>query len=363
MADTEGDDGFFAEVISRFPPVCAAFAYGSAVFGQRGYTDAQRRAAMTDLVFVVDDASSWHARNLQMNEEHYTLPARGLGSSAVCFIQQLGAGVYYNTAVHVAGRRVKYGVIQGERLQDDLKHWSSLYIAGRMHKPVRMLCPAPAELESSARANHRSALAASLLLLPERFDDGALYETICNLSYAGDVRMGVGESSQKPGNIASGQRPALSSLYTELLRDVADLGGTPAAHEQDVGPGARLQLLQSLPSAVQTGLLRELGRDGVLGAPTPTSAQSPCGTGAALRQATETLWRRTGSTGCREGQPNERLAMALRRTLSTIVRRASLAQTVKGVATAGATTSLIYALDKIRAARLGHGVGARRRSV
>ena len=32
------DDEFFATVLDELPPVHGAFAYGSAVFGQRGYT-------------------------------------------------------------------------------------------------------------------------------------------------------------------------------------------------------------------------------------------------------------------------------------------------------------------------------------
>ena len=50
------DDAWFETVRSEFPPVSMGFAYGSAVFAQHGYTEAQRQSAMTDLIFVVDDA-------------------------------------------------------------------------------------------------------------------------------------------------------------------------------------------------------------------------------------------------------------------------------------------------------------------
>ncbi|RYG50021.1 hypothetical protein EON66_12305 [archaeon] len=37
----------------------------------------------------------------------------------------------------VPGVMMKYGVISTHALVDDLLHWRSLYVSGRMHKPVR----------------------------------------------------------------------------------------------------------------------------------------------------------------------------------------------------------------------------------
>ena len=45
---------------------------------------------------------------------------------------------------------------------------------------------------------------------------------------------------------------------------------------------------------------------------------------------------------------DRQLQAAVRRSLSLIVRRSSLAQTAKGIATAGIATSLMYAAQKMR---------------
>jgi translocator assembly and maintenance protein 41 len=354
------DRFFYAEVLSAFPPVHAAFAYGSAVFVQRGYSEARRRAAMTDLVLVVDDAHKWHRANLELNAAHYAWPLAALGGSTIAALQATGAGVYYNTSVQLCGRTVKYGVIECASLLDDLKHWRSLYIAGRAHKPVRPLRELPAELELLVANNLRSALSAALLLLPLRFDDAGLFGTICGLSYSGDVRMGIGESPRKPGDIADGQHDALAELYRGPLAEAtgsiggsvgsrssvvaAVLSGAASARVQDDRLPARQSLLAALPSVAQDGLV-----DDLLGmvAGGRFRTHSPHCSRQLLLEASERLWRSSATAN----EANAQLAAALRRTLFRIVRRASLAQTAKGVLTAGAATSIGYALVKIRGAR------------
>jgi hypothetical protein len=108
-----------------------------------------------------------------------------------------------------------------------------LYIAGRAHKPVRPLRELPAELELLVANNLRSALSAALLLLPLRFDDAGLFGTICGLSYSGDVRMGIGESPRKPGDIADGQRDALAELYRGPLAEATgSIGGSVGSSDE-----------------------------------------------------------------------------------------------------------------------------------
>lgn len=110
--------------------------------------------------------------------------------------EKLGAGIHFNTAVwwrgHVscpsttmlhmvtanfempltyewcAVQMIKYGVIGTQLLYDDLQHWDSLYIAGRMQKPVLMLKDY-AKLPLARKNNLDAAFITALLLLPERF--------------------------------------------------------------------------------------------------------------------------------------------------------------------------------------------------
>jgi translocator assembly and maintenance protein 41 len=271
----------------------------------------------------------------------------------VAMVQNLGAGVYYNTAIQVGGRNVKYGVISRAALEEDLQHWTSVYISGRMHKPVHMLRPAPPDLARCVSCNHNAALSAALLLLPARFEPASLFREICGLSYGGDVRMGVGESHEKPSNIAEGQEADLLAVYGRHISQSPVLRSDGSMWRQDMDVQARSALLASLPSTLQTGLLRSLGGGapgGVAGAPRVRgTAPTPNGMSMAesLVEATTDLFRRSGSSDL----ANAEVASALRGSIQRIVRRASLAQTVKGVFTAGIGTSLSYALVKIRRAR------------
>lgn len=199
--------------------------------------------------------------------------------------------------------------------------------------------------------------------------------------------MGVGESRHKPDNIAKGQRGMLASLYREAfavhglptptLNGAVDstaggVGGgsgtdQDAELQQETSLRARLALVGSLPMSVQVGMLQALrGSSAPLGAssrpPSPFQAHIHPGSnrpqqGGAIESsqlagevalATEALWQRSGSSE----KASLALGAALRRSVAQIVRRASLAQTLKGVFTAGAATSLSYALVKMRGARL-----------
>lgn len=60
---------------------------------------------------------------------------------------------------------LKYGVVSMLAFQQDLQHWSHLYVGGRLHKPVAPLTQ-HAAAQAAVDANRTSALATVLLLSP-----------------------------------------------------------------------------------------------------------------------------------------------------------------------------------------------------
>ena len=341
-------------LLDAFPTVSYAFAYGSGVYRQRGYTDEQARSAMTDVVFAVEDPEAWHRENLERHREHYSGLA-WFGPQAVATVQDRGAGLYYNPYASVDGRLIKYGVISRMALEDDLRHWSALYVSGRMHKPVRVLRPCEAT-RAAAAANHRAALAAALLQLPARFSEGELYRAVCGLSYAGDVRMGVAESPHKVRDIVAAQLPALRELYAAPISaapPAAALFAAPAADggdgagdadgdggtlEQSADADARAALARALPSTARAELVAALSPAASRWRGAPEAADAD-----AADDAVRALWARTAD----DAAANAQLAAAVRRSCARIVRRASAGQSLKGLLTAGGARAAAYVGAKL----------------
>ncbi|XP_041944946.1 phosphatidate cytidylyltransferase, mitochondrial isoform X2 [Alosa sapidissima] len=212
---------FFRRILSQFPQdISLAFAYGSGVFKQQGTTQGQMGKNMLDFVFAVDDPVTWHTMNLMQNRKHYSF-LKFLGPKQISTIQnEHGAGVYYNTLVPIDGRLIKYGVISTETLIDDLRHWKTMYIAGRLHKPVRILLQGDnGKLQAALVGNLKSAVTASFLMLPESFSEEDLFLQIAGLSYCGDFRMIIGEDKSKVSNIVKDNMPQFRALYTNILQE------------------------------------------------------------------------------------------------------------------------------------------------
>lgn len=263
-----GADDNLRHLTAQFGATVAhTFGYGSGVFPQAGYGAAAVPKPQIDMVHIVADPAAFHRANSARFPAHYSALLL-LGVGAVAWVQRLGAGVYFNPYVAMAGllgekSMVKYGVVSQQTALDDITQWTTMYVAGRLHKPVKHFgCstdltesgPDSAKSTGSDLAkltgpdlakstgpdsalpalflarllhannyNLASAFNLSLLLLPRKkrhtaFAEDALYEKIALLSYMGDPRMLVGgENPNKVKNIVSKQALRFALLYEPYL--------------------------------------------------------------------------------------------------------------------------------------------------
>ena len=143
-----------------------------------------------------------------------------------------------------------------DNLCSDLLNWNTLYLAGRMHKPIRIIKDDP-RVRLAQQVNLTSAIRAALLTLPEKFTETELFERIAGTSYAGDIRMLLPvENRNKVGNIVQKQGPQFKELYYRL---VVGLPGVYWEYHctsivQDTSPNARLAHLRKLPSGLLRGV-------------------------------------------------------------------------------------------------------------
>ncbi|KAI1877306.1 uncharacterized protein JN550_001378 [Neoarthrinium moseri] len=288
----------FKECLRHIPwqfraPIMYAFAYGSGVFPQsKGggtATEAEIRAVhprapeavqkaqneepkMIDFIFGVTHTQHWHSLNIMQHRDHYSGLA-SLGSGAVSAVQdRWGAGVYFNTYVTVEGILVKYGVVNLETLKRDLREWDTLYLAGRLHKPVKILRDNP-QVRMANQINLLSALRTALLLLPPTFTERELYSTIAGISYLGDPRMAFPtENPRKVSNIVSNNMQNFRALYAPLIESLPNVEfDDPSCKKenwiwdnqsvlklrQDMDPVKRGNMVRRLPKAFRSKLYFE----------------------------------------------------------------------------------------------------------
>jgi translocator assembly and maintenance protein 41 len=257
------------------------FAYGSGVFaqGNKAFPEPKVHAdppeaiiqmqgssqKMIDFIFGVSCSQQWHSLNLQQHQHHYG-GIGGLGAYAVAQCQDaFGAGVYFHPFVTINGTLIKYGVVNLDTLCRDLLTWDTLYLAGRLQKPTRVLQDHP-QVQKANQANLTSAMNVALLLLPETFTEQDLYATIAGISYMGNPQMSVGgDDPQKIQNMIKYQVQDFQRLYHPLLEDIPNISSVAcqldrivtaesAKIQQSMDPLIRGHMLQSLPSAFRRKL-------------------------------------------------------------------------------------------------------------
>lgn len=298
-----------SEILSSLPPAPFAFAYGSSIVPQ---DDAPQRR-MIDLIVAVENAEAWHAQNLERNPSHYARALSHLGAGRIAEVQRAGAAVYFNTILQAPhARSFKYGVVTVSDLQHDLQRWDSLYLSGRLQKPVVTLTTAPPGLQAALRSNVEAAAAAALLTLPERFAEKDFYAAIAGLSYTGDVRMRLAvEVRSKVGDLVRGNMARFRALYREVACKGEVARGGDGVWRRGVDADCQRRLFRLLPNGVRQRVTVELGGKEV------------------------------------EVVEVARVGRAVAAAVGGIVARSSISQAVKGIATAGVGTSVRYVAAKI----------------
>jgi translocator assembly and maintenance protein 41 len=275
----------FKEALRQIPwqfraPIRYCFAYGSGVFPQSKDIAAKPSSVtsihskpppavvkaqggtpkMIDFIFGVSHTQHWHSLNLHQHRDHYSALG-SLGSAAVSRVQDWGAGVYFNPFVTVNGTLIKYGVVNLDTLCDDLSEWRTLYIAGRLQKPVKILRD-DARVRLANQVNLISALRTALLLLPPNFTELELYGTIASISYMGDPRMSLPtEDPSKVANIVGNNLPNFRRLYSPLIDNLPNVTfNDPKCSNRDwmSDPDANVNLAQDMDVVKRGNMVRRL---------------------------------------------------------------------------------------------------------
>eukprot|EP00897_Mesotaenium_endlicherianum_P005196 jgi/Mesen1/4704/ME000241S03739 len=327
----ERTSGDLREPLSELPDVEFAFAYGSGVFAQPAVSASKQRN---------------DTENLERNPSHYASLLRRFGGSAVVAVaDHVGVGVHFNTLVPWRNQMIKYGVASTEHILADVLSWDSLYVGGRLQKPVAYLEDLPG-LRAANGVNLQAALAAALLLLPPRFTEEELYAEICGLSYRGDIRMFFAEDRQKVLKIVRGSFAELRHMYAAPALQLAGcdllfLPGTSscptttathAPYARNDSPEGELSLVAALPSSV---LLR-MAATCRLRLPVAPGNLIAEGGAADLARAMR--------------QQKRDVKHLVRASIASIVRRSSLRQAVSSFLAAGGVNSVQYVTRKMKKA-------------
>lgn len=219
------------QLIDNFrSPIEFSFGYGLGVFEQSGY-DIKKKPQI-DMIHIVREPKRFHTSNLRQFAEHYSF-LKMFGINSISKIGEYGAGVYFNPYVSMRDHdeqenMIKYGVISRKDALTDLSEWSSLYLAGRLQKPVKYLKEEGEEqmIQKLNQYNLKSAFGVALLMMKEdRINEVKLYERIAQLSYMGDIRMLIGgENPNKVKNIVSKQYKNFQTLYEPITQYFVDQG-------------------------------------------------------------------------------------------------------------------------------------------
>ncbi|GAD98103.1 conserved hypothetical protein [Paecilomyces variotii No. 5] len=352
-------------------PIRYAFAYGSGVFTQsasetpsQGHpappqaiqTVQQGKGKMIDFIFGVSYSQHWHSLNLHQHRDHYSALG-SMGSYMVSKVQDnWGAGVYFNPYVTVNGTLIKYGVVNLDTLCRDLSEWDTLYLAGRLQKPVKILRDHPS-VRLANQINLLSAVRVALLLLPSEFTEYQLYSTIASISYMGDLRMSLpAENPQKVNNIVSNQMANFRRLYAPLIENLPNVTfNDPQSSQSDWldNPESNLRLSQDMDPVRRGNMVRRLPKSfrEKLYFQYQARYQIPRAEfNKMMQEASDEdpnrIHRRQGGPFEKRIAADEHLKDEVRASISKTIRWPSTVQTIKSIFTAGISRSWRYLSEK-----------------
>ncbi|ORZ23414.1 mitochondrial matrix Mmp37 [Absidia repens] len=281
---------------------------------------------MMDFIFGVSHPGHWHALNMQQNPHHYS-GLRLLGSNTISKLQDnVGAGVYFNPYVEINGIVIKYGVVSIDKLCRDLIDWETLYLAGRMHKPVKILRD-DARVRLANQVNLTEAVRVALLTLPEKFNEEQLFEKIAGISYVGDFRMTVGENPNKVKNIVDAQLDHFNRLYYSLLDDLPNVAVlNNGQFQQNQNPKFRGLMVQKLPRTLYDQVVNQHRTRA-----SRNKIDLPLNKAEMYQQIAASSY----------------LPKYMDQSLRSIIARPAMTQSIKGIFTAGITKSTRYASAKL----------------
>lgn len=363
-------------------PIRYAFAYGSGVFSQTGSSSKEKsqshsdlspaissaqngRGKMIDFIFGVSYTQHWHSLNLQQHRDHYSAVG-SLGSSFVSRIQDdWGAGLYFNPYITVNGTLIKYGVVNLDTICRDLSEWDTLYVAGRLHKPVKILRDHP-RVRLANQVNLISAMRTALLLLPSSFTEQDLYGTIAGISYLGDPRMSLpAENPNKVENIVKHQLPYFRRLYAPLIETLPNVSfkdprcntpqwmedpDTNATLAQDMDPVKRGNMVRRLPKTFREKVYFQfqtefqIPRAEFQNMLENSNDEDP----KRVRRKQGGVFEQRVASGS-QSSLNKEIKIAIRKT----IKWPSVNQTLKGIVTGGLARSWRYISEKLDKYRQG----------
>lgn len=316
------------------------FGYGSGVVAQEGYSS---QTAQIDLMIITDDTRKFQKLNFERHPSHYS-SLKYFGSDILQAIQNFGAGIYFNPFITMSSsdgskQNVKYGIVSTKRALEDLCEWSTMYVAGRLQKPVQHLKIDELLLKAN-QFNLSSAFNVGLLLMSsqkktEKVALSDLYRSIASISYMGDPRMIIGgENPNKVQNIVTRQQSKFRKLYNPFFQNNIKRGIIDECNDQEVrirlDEAARSEMIYYLPKQFRQRLLNQY-----IDKRFDSSSNHSLETDSIeFQQSLETISR------------DENLEEALKMAIQATVAIPAFKQTMKGLLTAGLFKFARYAWEK-----------------